>query len=57
MKITIETDLELEDLKNCYRNYYGYPKSHKVTKADLSAFIGNLANADLQDLDFEPEQD
>lgn len=53
MKITIDMNYELEELKTCYRNYYDYPKSYKVTKSDVANFLSNLINADMQDLETE----
>ena len=38
----------LEELKNAYRNYFGYPKTQNVTKKDIALFIANLFQADIQ---------
>lgn len=46
-KVTI-TDYTLEELKNAYRNYYGYPKTKNVTKQDIANFIATLFQADIQ---------
>ena len=52
MKLTIEVDQDFETLKECYRNYYGYPKDHKITKADIAGMCAQLVSADLQDFEF-----
>jgi hypothetical protein len=57
MKITIETDQDFETLKTCYRNYYGYPKNHKVTKADIAEMCSSFVSADLQDEEFAGNDD
>lgn len=46
-KVTI-TDFTLDELKNAYRNYYGYSKTKNVTKQDIANFIATLFQADIQ---------
>lgn len=45
-KVTI-TNFTLEELKNAYRNYFGYPKTQNVTKKDIALFIAILFEADM----------
>ena len=46
MKITIEVDYTLEQLKNGYRAFYG--DNEKPKKADIAFWLGDLAQADVQ---------
>lgn len=53
MKITLDMGYDLQTLKTCYRNYYGYDSKHKVTKADIASFLCTIVEADMQDLETE----
>lgn len=47
--ITITVQQTLDVLKKAYRRCYGYDSKHKVTKKDIAAWLGALAEADVQD--------
>ena len=50
MKITVDSDYTLTDLKKAFRIHYGYPKSHKVLKSDIAKFIINEVDAIIMDI-------
>ncbi len=56
-KLTITIDYSLSELKDKYREHFGYPKSEKVLKSDIANWVGLLANADLEVLEMEEEND
>lgn len=45
MKITIDSDYNLTDLKEAYRKHFNYPPSHKVLKSDIANLINNEVDA------------
>jgi len=45
---TIQINMNLNEIKEAYRKYYGYSKKEKVTKQDLSSWLGALAQADVE---------
>ena len=48
-KVTI-LQFTLEELKDVYRKHYGYPKTHKVTKKDISLFITIMFESDAESI-------
>jgi hypothetical protein len=54
-KISLNLNLDLKTLKNCYRNFYGKSKRTSVTKWDVAKFLQALIEADLQNLEYEPK--
>lgn len=50
IKFTITINLlSLKQLKDGYRNYYGYKSSTKVTKKDIAIWLGSMAESDAMD--------
>lgn len=47
--LTITVQQTLDALKKAYRRYYGYDSKHKVTKKDIAAWLGSLAETDVED--------
>lgn len=54
-KFTIIIDLPIETIRAGYKNYFGDAKRPK--KKDLSAWIGNLAEADILDCSSHKKED
>lgn len=52
MKLTVEINLELHELKKAFARFHGVKDWRKVRKSDISGWIGTLAEADIEsDLD------
>lgn len=48
MTLTIKVRYTLSELKEKYRSFFSYSEKVKVTKADISSWLGSLAEADIQ---------
>lgn len=48
MKITIEINYTLAELKEAYKKYYG-PKEHPK-KAEIAAWLGSMVEADVDSI-------
>lgn len=48
MKITVDLDYDLEELKEACIKYYG--ETGKIRKTDVVSFLSSLLNADLMDI-------
>lgn len=47
-KLTITLRYTLEELKELYIEYFNLPKSAKITKSQISLWLSNLVEADIQ---------
>ena len=57
MKLTIEIDYDLKELKEKYRQFFGIPKGDKITKAMIANWLGGLAESDIEDVGGDDEEE